>query len=238
MLMNELTYAGKELSLFSKAVNWKKYLASKIRPFLGCRVVEVGAGIGATTSILCDGLQQEWICLEPDPVLRNEIDARIAAHQLPTCCHTRGGFVRDLDICQRIDSFLYIDVLEHIREDRYELQSAADRLAPGGTLIVLSPAFNFLYSRFDQAIGHHRRYDKPMLVDRTPRGCRVETIFYLDSIGMATSIINKMVLWQSLPNEKQILFWDRWLIALSRKVDPIMGYSVGRSIVCVWKKFQ
>jgi len=236
--MNTLTYAGKELSLFSKAVNWKKYFASKIRPFLGRRVVEVGAGIGATTSVLCNGLQQEWICLEPDPVLRNEIDARIAVHQLPACCRTCGGFVGDLDVCQAIDSFLYIDVLEHIREDRYELQSAADRLAPGGTLIVLSPAFNFLYSRFDQAIGHHRRYDKRMLAALTPHGCRIETIFNLDSVGMATLIFNKIALRQSLPNEKQILFWDRWLVALSRKADPIIGYRIGRSVVSVWEKAQ
>src|SRR5215469_11288861 len=236
--MNELTYAGKELSLFSKAVNWKKYLASKIRPFLGRRIVEVGAGIGATASILCDGLQQEWICLEPDPVLRNEIEALIAVHQLPTCCRTRGGFVKDLNVCPAIDSFLYIDVLEHIREDRDELQSAAERLAPGGTVIVLSPTFSFLYSPFDRAIGHHRRYDKPTLVDLTPRGCCVETIFYLDSVGIATSLFNKIALRQLLPNENQILFWDRWLIPLSRRADPIIGYRVGRSIVCVWKKVQ
>jgi hypothetical protein len=234
--MNNLTYIGKELTLFAKASNWKQYFASKIRPFIGQRVVEVGAGIGATTAILCNGLQQEWICLEPDPVLRAEIDNQIASRQLPACCRTRGGFVSDLDPSQVVDSFIYVDVLEHIREDGPELKFAANRLTRGGTIIVLCPAFKLLYSPFDKALGHYRRYDKRMLTALTPPGCTVKTAFYIDSVGMATSLFNKFALGQSLPNERQISFWDRRLVAFSRWADPITGYRIGRSIICVWEK--
>ena len=38
------------------------------------------------------------------------------------------------------DCILYIDVLEHIENDRQELIEAKKRLKPGGRLIILAPA--------------------------------------------------------------------------------------------------
>jgi len=234
--MDNFDYIGKELAIFAHALNWKKYYASIIQPYFGKRLVEVGAGLGATTAVLCDGKQDEWICLEPDAVLRVEIDRLISERKLPESCRTQSGFVSDLNLSEHFDSFIYIDVLEHIENDRAELDSAAARLAPGGTLIVLSPAFNLLYSPFDKSIGHYRRYDKSMLKALTPSGCRLEKLIYLDSVGMATSLVNRFLLRQSMPTVDQILFWDRRILPFSRFFDPLLGFSVGRSIVGIWRK--
>jgi len=229
-------YVGQELTIFAHAVNWKKYYASIIRPYFGRRVVEVGAGLGGTTVVLCDGTQEEWICLEPDSTLRSEIDRLIASKRIPACCHTQGGFVSDILPGSRIDTFIYIDVLEHIEDDRAELEAAAARLSPGGTLIALSPAFNFLYSPFDRAIGHHRRYDKKAYSSLTPVNCRLVQLVYLDSVGMATSLVNRFLLTRSLPAIAQIKFWDSYLIPVSRLFDRIIGYRFGRSLLGIWVK--
>src|ERR1051325_8092320 len=110
-MTNERTYMGQELAIFVHAVNWKNYYTSMIRTYLGHRVVEVGAGIGATTLAMCDGSQDLWICLEPDPILRNEMDQLISNKKLPPCCHTQGGFVSDLTKENSFDTFIYIAVL-------------------------------------------------------------------------------------------------------------------------------
>ena len=47
---------------------------------------------------------------------------------------------------ESFDTIIYIDVLEHILEDKKELEKATSFLKPGGYLIILSPAFQFLYS--------------------------------------------------------------------------------------------
>ena len=67
--LTEYTYIGSELELFSHASNWKAYHARLIRPYLGDEVLEVGAGIGATTASLYSGNQKRWVCLEPDLAL-------------------------------------------------------------------------------------------------------------------------------------------------------------------------
>ena len=235
-MATDQAYIGQELTIFAHAINWKKYYTSIIRSYFGKHVLEVGAGIGATTKVMCDGTQKEWICLEPDLTLRTEIDRLVAEGRLPACCQTRGGFVSDVLPETRIDTMIYIDVLEHIENDRIELETASARLSSGGHLIVLSPAFNFLYSPFDKSIGHYRRYDRDMLFALTPSDCQVKKIIYLDSVGLATSLANRFLLSQVMPTVTQIKFWDTYLIPISRLVDRILGYGFGRSLLGIWVK--
>ena len=82
MIDADLRYQGSELALFADAVRWKRYYAKSLRPFLGPAVLEVGAGIGGTTQVLCAGAQRRWLCLEPDAVLVALIDERHAALEL------------------------------------------------------------------------------------------------------------------------------------------------------------
>src|SRR5262249_2632176 len=154
--------------------------AARIRDHLGADVLEVGAGLGATTRILCTGTHQRWVCLEPDAQLAATCQLAIAAGELPGCCQTRIGTLLDLHGTEQFDSILYIDVLEHIQEDRAELDRAAQRLKSNGKLIVLSPAHQWLFSPFDQSIGHYRRYNKRMLAEVAPPALRQVRLWYLD----------------------------------------------------------
>ena len=145
------------------------------------------------------------------------------------------GTLADLPEGQRFDTALYVDVLEHIEEDRGELAGAAARLRTGGRIVVLSPAYPFLFSEFDRAIGHFRRYTKGMLRRLTPPGMRIEAEFYLDRVGMLASLANRAMLRQAQPTLRQVLFWDRVLVPLSRLLDPLTGRRFGRSVVTVWQ---
>ena len=67
--MSHLPYMGRELDIFSKATNWKRYWSSHVRSFLTGDVLEVGAGTGVNTPFLAPHLARSWICIEPDAVL-------------------------------------------------------------------------------------------------------------------------------------------------------------------------
>lgn len=234
--MSHQPYTGNELEVFAKASHWKAYYTRHIAPYFGPRVLEVGAGLGATTAVMCDGSQAEWICLEPDASMAAEIDRKIRAGQLPSCCASRVGTVDSLPPGERFDTIVYIDVLEHIEDDRRELREASLRLRPGGHLIVLSPAYPFLYSPFDRAIGHFRRYTRASLAACAPDTCRVVKIFHLDSVGVFTSLANRFLLHQDIPTEKQILLWDNRLLPVSKLLDPLFAYRLGRSVIGVWQR--
>jgi SAM-dependent methyltransferase len=234
----ELPYIGKELDLFAHAQNWKHYWAGLLAPYLRGDVLEAGAGLGVNTRLLRTENQRRWVCLEPDATLLDRFGASLKTAPLIAPCELRVGTVASLDASELFDVILYIDVLEHIADDAGELRQAAAHLRTGGRLIVLSPAHGWLFSEFDAAIGHHRRYNRKSLRaagEATPQ-LHLERLIYLDSCGLIASTANRLLLRQSMPTLRQILFWDRTLVPCSRLLDPLLLRGVGKSIVGIWIK--
>ena len=114
-------YPGAELELFKHAVRWKRYYAGELAPYIRGDVLEVGAGIGVTSRFLCEARHSSWTSLEPDPQLAWTLRDDVAARPLPAPMVVREGTIRELPDESRFDSVLYIDVLEHIEDDRAEL---------------------------------------------------------------------------------------------------------------------
>jgi 2-polyprenyl-3-methyl-5-hydroxy-6-metoxy-1,4-benzoquinol methylase len=235
--MSEFSYIGTELEVFENATNWKKYYGQHLAPYLGEEVLEVGAGIGGTTKSLCGARQTRWVCLEPDKEMTREIEKAIAAGELPAICEARNGSLADFnDDDEKFDTIIYIDVLEHIEKDEDELRLAARSLKSGGHLVVLSPAHQFLYTPFDKAIGHFRRYNKQSLSQVVPEQLKRIKLLYLDSVGVFASLGNKMILQSPSPTHDQIQLWDKKLVPLSRFFDTVFRYKIGKSILGVWQK--
>lgn len=232
----QYTYEGRELELFRRAKNWKAYFARRLRHYVHGDVLEVGAGLGATTEVFCRGAVRSWTCLEPDPELARRLGEQVGAGSgLALAPAVVVGTLADLPVADRFDTVLYIDVLEHIEDDNTEVAIAARRLRPGGVLVVLAPAHPFLFSPFDKAIGHYRRYNRSMLRRLTTPGCRLVRAFYLDSCGLLASLGNRLLLSSSMPTPRQIAFWDGILVPASTVVDLLTGYQIGKTVVGVWK---
>ncbi len=229
-------YEGQELDIFARATNWKRYFRREIRPFLRGRVLEVGAGIGTTTKMLYDKTVTRWTCLEPDPILAQRLEGRVLELPDSERIRIRVGTVSTLDRREMFDAIIYIDVLEHVEDDTAELQTAAEHLAPNGSVVVLSPAHQWLYTPFDEAIGHYRRYNRKSLTQASPPQLRLQRMRYLDSVGMVASMGNRLLLQQKMPGVSQVLLWDRLMVPCSRIVDKLLGYRYGKSILGIWTK--
>jgi len=222
----------------ANTVNWKTYWSNKIKRHLGESVVEIGAGLGSNVPYLLTPAQKEWLCLEPDAQLAAQIPHTLASNPLRDRVTFRSGFLQDLPAQPSFDTILYIDVLEHIEDDQREMEESMARLRPGGKIIVLSPAFQTLYTEFDKNIGHYRRYNRKTLTACTPKGARLVELFFLDSIGTLASLANKWFLHQSSHTPGQAQFWDRYLVGTSILMDPLLGFNVGKSIIGIWVKDQ
>lgn len=102
-------------------------------------------------------------------------------------------------------------------------------------LIVLSPAHQRLFAPFDAAVGHFRRYNRRMLRSISPANLRLDRMRYLDCAGIWLSAANSLLLRQSMPTAVQLQFWDQWIIPVSRVLDPVFAYSLGRSVLAIWR---
>jgi ubiquinone/menaquinone biosynthesis C-methylase UbiE len=230
-----IKYVGSELNVFSNAKNWKRYISKHLRHYVNGDVLEVGSGLGSVTGVL-SGSARRWMCLEPDPDLLAR--ARSLLSNEKATCEFVVGTLETMAPEEVFDAILYIDVLEHIEDDGLELIRASRHVKRGGVICVLAPAHPKLYSAFDRGIGHFKRYTKATLSAAGPPAFRLERLRYLDCCGLLASAANRFILKSAAPSVKQITFWDRVLVSLSRILDPVFGYSVGKSVLAVWRRLD
>jgi len=233
-LDKHLEYVGDELQIFKNAVNWKSYFSSVLRPHIKGDVLEVGAGIGVNTKFLSKGNNHiaSWSLLEPDSNLASEISKNVAPLKINLGA-VINGTIDNLEN-QSYDTIIYIDVLEHIENAPLEIEKIKMHLKPNGKLIILVPAYNFLFSEFDKRIGHYRRYNKSVLLKHGGT-LSLQKLFYLDSIGFFASLLNKFFLKKELPSSGNIKFWDNYIINLSRVFDVLFLKSFGKSLIGIFK---
>jgi SAM-dependent methyltransferase len=236
MKLNKHTeYVGNELELFKYAVNWKTYFSKYLSPYISGDVLEVGAGIGSNIQYLVNSVNliNSWCFLEPDKNLASQIEINTININLKNK-YIINGIISDIPE-KKFDTILYIDVLEHINGSHEEIDKIKLRLKPNGILIVLVPAFNFLFNNFDEKLGHFRRYDKKLLLNEVNNRLKIEKLYYLDSLGFFASLVNKYILKKDVPSLNNIKFWDKYLITLSKFFDLIFFKSFGKSLIGVFR---
>ena len=139
------------LDRMAEADRYNAWLLGRARPFLGQRVLEVGAGIGTFSAQLAEG--RELVAVEPDPALVPHL------RQSASAATVVEGEIEDAPPTP-YDSVVCFNVLEHIRDDRAALAAFRERLRPAGHLLLLVPSHPFLFGPIDRAFGHERRYAK------------------------------------------------------------------------------
>jgi hypothetical protein len=93
------------------------------------------------------------------------------------------------DIYTDVDGVYTSNVLEHIEDDVHTLQQIRSVMKPQSNLVVYVPAFQCLYSSWDNSDGHHRRYNKKELLFKLDAaGFDVTKVIYVDTLGFFASL--------------------------------------------------
>lgn len=141
------------LDVLESAVRYNDWVASWIRPWLGARNLEIGAGTGTITASVVNDSSFELV--EPVPGLREILDARFADRPNVTV-----GAEDFFDVAGEYDCIYSTNVLEHVPDYLAFIAHGAGILAPGGHFVALVPSHAWLMSSFDESIGHYRRFGR------------------------------------------------------------------------------
>lgn len=88
-----------------------------------------------------------------------------------------------------LTAVVLLDVIEHIADPVAVLKNARESLVEGGGVIVTVPAYQWLYSDWDQALGHFRRYTMKMLRDQADEaGLRVLQLTHWNAFTLPAAI--------------------------------------------------
>lgn len=231
--------ATEEIEWLNKAVAWNRYVVDSalkgISPNGVSNIIEVGAGVGAVTAELTHRfpLANIW-AYEPDPANFEQLCQRFLGSS--TVHPTFGSLLEGGSVDQpAADLVIYVNVLEHIREDAGEITKAAIHLRAGGQLSVFVPALSWLYGPIDARSGHFRRYSSESLAAAIlPAGFVVDHIRFVDRLGVVPYWLNYRLLNRAgMPPASAALF-DRVFVPLTRKIDGFVGDRLaGKNIVCI-----
>lgn len=227
-----------EVELLSRATAWNRFVIDTatrgVEPGAVASILEVGAGRGGITAELLDRFPAASVTsLEPDAENHRRMAARFADEPRVTLVR---GVVDDAALeGKSFDLAVYVNVLEHIENDRGELRAVADRLVGGGKLAVFVPAIQAMYGPIDAKSGHFRRYSIDGL-DSVVRsaGFEVTTLDHVERLGVAPYWLVYRVLNKSTMAPSAAAVFDRVYVPVMRVAErALKSLPFGKNLACV-----
>src|ERR1044071_5880572 len=158
-----------------------------VAPYLGRRILEVGAGIGNMSALFLETGPELLVATDTDEHYRARLAERFASRPEVV--------VEDLRMPDpgaparfgrfRLDTVIATNVVEHIEDDLGTAITMREMLVSGGRAIILVPALQAIYGALDRELGHHRRYNRArlgLLMERA--GFRVARTMWFNRVGV------------------------------------------------------
>ncbi len=178
--------AGKvTLDALEQAPQFNLWMYESVKPWLGKRVAELGVGRGNLSKHI---RQHEHVLLTDYRIdYLTELQSRWAVQKNLQIGKLDMSMREDYEQLRSFapDSVVFLNVLEHLEDDRAVLRSLFDTVPAGCRIVVLVPYNMKLYSEFDKALGHFRRYEKGELESKMREaGFEVEKQFFFNKFGV------------------------------------------------------
>jgi glycosyltransferase involved in cell wall biosynthesis/phospholipid N-methyltransferase len=222
------------LERMGRLSQYNDWIWQSVAPYVGNRVLEVGAGIGNMTRVLYgrDLIVATDLELPYLHILRNRFSRN------PTILVERLDL--NSDDCLKLkhhefDTVVCLNVLEHIEDDEGALQRLYEVLVPGGRLVLFVPADQKLFGTMDTQVGHFRRYEREglqRLIEAA--GFISEKVTYRNIFGRFGWWLNGRVLKRNhLPSGQSRLF--DLFVPILRRIEP-ESPSKGLSLIAIAQK--
>jgi SAM-dependent methyltransferase len=236
-----VVYAGRDLEAMSFAHNYHRWILEVFSPYLGARIVEVGAGRGSFSELILRRNSESVSLVEPSEDMHRLLVQRIKGlHptvRIQLYNATFRSVAAQIRSQQAPDSIIYVNVLEHIADDLDELQAASQTLAIGGRLFLFVPALKSLYGSFDRQVGHCRRYERAELNDKCKRtGFKVLKSSYFDLAGIVTWWLKYCLLRSNKMEPAAVRFYDQIMVPPLKRIESLVGPPIGKNILVVAEK--
>ncbi len=217
------------LKSMARSKKYNRWILDLVRPYLGRRLLEAGAGIGNISGMLAR--RERLVLADYDPIYVSLLEERFCRHEnvrVDRVDLTRPENYQAWE-SEQLDTVFCSNVLEHLEDDEDVLRSFNRCLTPEGHCIIVVPAVKRLYTPVDAELGHFRRYTAAELRRKmSAAGFKVvheHQFSKLGTIGWATS--GHLLRTRHL-SPLQMKWFDRMLplAKLLEKVLPVPGMSL------------
>jgi len=241
MTTNDVQNQGTEtLEVISDAGNFNRWMYQTIKPYCSGNVLEIGSGIGnISTYFLNDNFDISLSDLSTGyfKILENKFSGYPNLKDLFTFDFAEKNLEQNYPhLIGKYDTIFALNVLEHVPDHEQSIKNCLSLLKPGGKLVILVPAFQSLFNKFDVALEHQRRYTPKTLkkVMAIP-GFRIVRTQFFNVMGiLGWYVSGKLMQKETIPGG-QMRLYDQ-LVPLWKLVDWFLRPLLGLSVICVVQK--
>jgi len=226
---------GEILERLNRAPRFTRWMADVLRPHVGDRVLEIGAGIGNMSVHLMP--RSIYWATDVNPYYLDYLETLRPTRPYMRVAYTDGAKAESYPVAQSFDTVVCLNVIEHVPDDVGTLRNIRDTLIDGGTAIILVPCGPQLYGTLDKVLGHCRRYTEKQLTDVARQaGFEVEQILKFNRPGVPAWWLNGKVLRRQTFGVGQIRLLNV-LTPIFRRIDPWLPLPP-LSIIAILRKQQ
>jgi 2-polyprenyl-3-methyl-5-hydroxy-6-metoxy-1,4-benzoquinol methylase len=228
------------LSVLAKAQQFNHWMYTTIRPHLKGDILEIGSGIGNISRY----------------VLEADLSLTVSDYDTGYCKHLQNTFghfpnlkgVRSIDLQhpnfydeysmlkERFDTVYLLNVLEHLADADIAIANCTYLLKPHGNLIILVPAYPFLYCNLDVQLQHYKRYTMRDLKKlHHQQQLKLIHMQHFNALGIAGWMLYGKILNRKSLQESEVNTYNA-VIRIAKFMDRFFKNKVGLSIITVAQK--
>lgn len=224
------------LEAVSEAVHFNRWMFQQVRPHMQGAILEVGSGIGNIS---------EFFIREQAQITLSDIRENYC-HALQSKFPGQPVVQMDLvdpdferkhaSMAASFDSIFALNVVEHIDDHLLALKNMKYLLKPGGSVLILVPAWPFLYNKIDKGLFHFRRYTKRSLnAVMNEAGLSVGKSWMFNALGIPAWVTGGLLFRENELKKGQMNAYDK-LIPIARILDGITFHQIGLSVISLARK--
>jgi SAM-dependent methyltransferase len=227
-------YGSQILIELERARRFNLWMGDILRPYIGDRVLEIGAGIGTLTNQFIP--RESYIASDVNPNYLHYLRSYAAGKPYLSVAEIDASKREDFYGMEgQFDTALMVNVLEHLTDELTALGNVRSALEPGGRAVILVPQRPSLYGSLDEALEHRKRYTVADLKQALKEsGFRVERVFDFNRVAVPGWWLNGRVLRRRKFSRVQLKVLDTGIVFL-RRIDRIWPWS-GLSIIGIGVK--
>jgi SAM-dependent methyltransferase len=216
-------YTGDEsgaeiLDRLQRAPRFTRWMADVIQPYMGDRVLEIGAGTGNMSVHLMP--RSVYWATDINPHYLDYLLTLRPTRPYMRVAYTNAAKAETYPAGQSFDTIVCLNVVEHVEDDLGVLRNIWNVLTDSGCAIILVPCGPGLYGTLDEVLGHCRRYTVEQLAAVAGRaGFRVEKVLKFNRPGVFAWWLNGRILRRTKFGLGQIKLLNV-LTPLFRLLDP------------------
>lgn len=223
------------LEVIAKADRFNRWMYDQFKHQLKGEILEIGSGIGNISKLVI--AEEQTITLSDyNEEYCEELKIKFSQNK-----NVRGFLSIDLlypdfknkyaVFRERFDSIFLLNVIEHIEDDELAIKNCKYLLKKNGHLILLAPAYAWLYSRFDKQLGHFRRYSLKSLKQLLLKNnFSILSGSYFNFAGIGGWLLFGKILNQKMLSSGEMSAFNK-IVPLAKAIDKLFGKKFGLSII-------